>query len=174
MNLLAGVVALSTGNPVTIISAVLWSGLIWTLYTQLVRGSNKARIALSIFTIPVSMLLLSPEVRLYCFQRSSHQGDPSDQTKTSKAATSPHLAKPDSAGRVVGPVPASAQNLQHRMTNSDVLSLKGAGFGDEFIITKIKMSVPDYQLDTAALVELKKSGVSDAVMTAMMETGLAK
>ena len=37
MNLLAGVVALSTGNPVTIISAVLWSGLIWTLYTQLVR-----------------------------------------------------------------------------------------------------------------------------------------
>ena len=60
------------------------------------------------------------------------------------------------------------------MTNSDVLSLKGAGFGDEFIITKIKMLVPDYQLDTAALVELKKSGVSDAVMTAMMETGLAK
>jgi hypothetical protein len=61
------------------------------------------------------------------------------------------------------------------MTNNDVLSLKVAGFGDEFIITRIKISVPDYQLDTAALVELKKSGVSDAVMTAiMMETGLGK
>jgi len=60
------------------------------------------------------------------------------------------------------------------MRNNDVLSLKGAGFGDEFIITRIKMSVPDYQLDTPALAELKKSGVSDAVMTAMMETGLGR
>jgi hypothetical protein len=54
------------------------------------------------------------------------------------------------------------------MTNEDVLTLKGAGFGDDFIITKIKASPSSFSLDTPDLLKLKQAGLSEAVIGAMV------
>jgi antitoxin (DNA-binding transcriptional repressor) of toxin-antitoxin stability system len=71
-----------------------------------------------------------------------------------------------------GEKPAPHQTSAGRpMTNEDVLTLKGAGFGEEFIITKIKASTSGFSLDTPDLVKLKQAGLSDAVIGAMVQAG---
>jgi len=55
------------------------------------------------------------------------------------------------------------------MTNEDVLTLKKAGFGDDFIITKIKASASGFSLDTTDLVKLKQDGLSENVIGAMVQ-----
>ena len=54
------------------------------------------------------------------------------------------------------------------LTNADVLKLKGSGLGDELIVQKIKMSPGNYRLEVDELGQLKKAGLSDAVIGAMM------
>jgi hypothetical protein len=54
------------------------------------------------------------------------------------------------------------------LTNGDVLRLKQAGFSDELILAKIKTCAGEYQLGTDALMDLRKAGLSDAVLGAMM------
>jgi hypothetical protein len=56
-----------------------------------------------------------------------------------------------------------------KLTNSDIISLKQAGFGDDVVISKIKSSGADYKLEINDLVELKKAGISEAVISAMLE-----
>jgi hypothetical protein len=51
-----------------------------------------------------------------------------------------------------------------------VLKLKAAGLSDQFIIDKIKASPANYHLDVDDLVELKKAGIAEAVIAAMMQT----
>jgi hydrogenase maturation factor len=65
----------------------------------------------------------------------------------------------------------SAPATSGSMTNADVLKLKAAGFGDELIVAKIKSSKGEFKLDTDALLELKKAGISDAVLSAMIGAG---
>ncbi|MCU1326449.1 MAG: hypothetical protein JWN34_1819, partial [Bryobacterales bacterium] len=55
------------------------------------------------------------------------------------------------------------------MTNEDVLALKAAGFGDDFILTKVRTSQAGFVLDTLDLVKLKQAGVSEAVLGAMVQ-----
>jgi hypothetical protein len=55
-----------------------------------------------------------------------------------------------------------------RLTNADVLKLKAAGLGDELIVQRIKMSGGNYKLDPDDLSDLKKAGLSDAVISAKM------
>ena len=55
------------------------------------------------------------------------------------------------------------------MTNTDVLALKAAGFSDDLIVSKIKSSRCAFRLDTSDLIDLKKSGLSDRVIGAMMD-----
>ncbi|MBI3666628.1 MAG: hypothetical protein HY236_10475 [Acidobacteria bacterium] len=51
-------------------ATVVWSGLVWWLYAQLVRKKNWARLALVLLTFPAGLLLgLSREARLYCLQK---------------------------------------------------------------------------------------------------------
>jgi hypothetical protein len=57
------------------------------------------------------------------------------------------------------------------LTNADVLRLRQAGFGEPLIVEKIKTSQGNYQLGTDELMSLKKAGLSDAVLAAMMEAG---
>ena len=57
------------------------------------------------------------------------------------------------------------------LTNADIIKLKDAGFGEQLIIDKIKNSSGDYRLDTDDLLALKKAGISDTVMSAMMQAG---
>jgi hypothetical protein len=57
------------------------------------------------------------------------------------------------------------------MTNDDVVDLKAAGFSDEVIISKIKTSAPAFRVETNDLMRLKRQGVSQPVIAAMIERG---
>lgn len=54
------------------------------------------------------------------------------------------------------------------LTNADIVKLKGAGFGDDLIIDKISGTPAAFSLEFDDLVELRKAGISDAVIQAMM------
>jgi hypothetical protein len=62
-------------------------------------------------------------------------------------------------------VPAQAETL----SNADVVELSSIGLGDEAVIAKIKTSSNQFQLTTDDMIALKKSGVSGAVIAAMLE-----
>jgi hypothetical protein len=67
--------------------------------------------------------------------------------------------------------PATAgQEPLEVLTNEDVVKLTAAGLPDAAIINKIRGSACRFDLSTDALVALKKSGASDAVIEAMTET----
>ena len=55
------------------------------------------------------------------------------------------------------------------LTSDAVVSMVRAGLGDAIILDKIKTSQGQFDLSTPGLVRLKESGVSDAVIRAMME-----
>lgn len=63
------------------------------------------------------------------------------------------------------PGAASAETL----TNSGVLALQVAGFADDVIIAKARSSVTRFDTSVERLVELKRRGVSNAVLLAMIE-----
>jgi hypothetical protein len=65
---------------------------------------------------------------------------------------------PAAVEKIEKPAPRRA-NTGKPMTNEDVLTLKAAGFGEEFIITKIKASASSFNLDTPDLVKLKQAGL---------------
>lgn len=64
---------------------------------------------------------------------------------------------------------ARPANTEKPMTDEDVLTLKAAGFGDDLIVSKIKAATPGFNLDTPDLVTLKQTGLSDAVIGAMVQ-----
>ena len=67
---LLGVVALGAGDPERIVTALVWSAVVWWLYTEMVAKKNWARLWLVVLTFPLGLLLgLSDEVRLYCLQK---------------------------------------------------------------------------------------------------------
>lgn len=69
-NILAGLAALASRNVASLVMAVVWSCLVWWLYSQLVRKKNWARLALVVLTFLVGILLgISREARLYCLQK---------------------------------------------------------------------------------------------------------
>jgi len=57
------------------------------------------------------------------------------------------------------------------MTNEDVVALHAAGFGDDLIIAKIKSSPHEFKLEADELVHLKEAGVSEKVLTTMLDAG---
>jgi hypothetical protein len=54
------------------------------------------------------------------------------------------------------------------ITNADIVKLKEAGFGDDLIIDKINTTPAAFNLEFDDLVSLRKAGISDAVIQAMM------
>lgn len=69
LNLLGAIGALVEGNIISIILVFIWSIVIYSLYSRLVRRENWARIALMILTFPLGLILgLSREAKLYCMQ----------------------------------------------------------------------------------------------------------
>jgi hypothetical protein len=54
------------------------------------------------------------------------------------------------------------------MANVDVLALHQAGFGEEVILAKIAASTPMFSVDAPDLVALKKAGLSERVIAAML------
>jgi len=55
------------------------------------------------------------------------------------------------------------------ITNADIVALRVAGFSDELILAKIKSSRCAFRMETSDMIELKKVGLSDRVIGAMME-----
>ncbi len=55
------------------------------------------------------------------------------------------------------------------LTNADVVSMAQNNLGEELIVEKIRESKGAFDVSVGGLVNLKKSGVSDAIVAAMME-----
>src|SRR4051794_31712610 len=55
------------------------------------------------------------------------------------------------------------------LTNSEVISLTKAGLSQSLIIGKIRTTKSRFDLSTDGLISLKQAGVSDEILTAMME-----
>jgi len=70
---------------------------------------------------------------------------------------------------LVVPCGAVAQQSPEVLTNDKVISLAQASLGDSLIISKIKASGCNFDVSTAALLSLKKAGVSDPVIEAMIQ-----
>lgn len=69
-NILGGLALLVQGKIDRIAFALVWSLVVFWLYSRLVKKKNWARIALTILTFPLGLLVgLSREVRLYCLQK---------------------------------------------------------------------------------------------------------
>jgi hypothetical protein len=106
----------------------------------------------------------------------STAGQPADAGAPPPAPAAPVAAPPSQAApdpaAAAAPQAAPAPRASARpsgMTNTDVLALKAAGFSDDLIISKIKSSRCAFQLETGDLIDLKKSGLSDRVIGAMMD-----
>jgi hypothetical protein len=69
------------------------------------------------------------------------------------------------------PAPAApaASNGGPTLTNLDILNLRVAGFGDDVIIARITSATANFSLDPTSLVTLRKAGISDRVLTAMLQ-----
>lgn len=66
---------------------------------------------------------------------------------------------------LVAPVARGAEVL----TNDAILTMIKAGFGEELIIGKIRISQNEFDLSTQALLSLKNEGVGEAIIKAMVE-----
>src|SRR6185436_17286635 len=60
------------------------------------------------------------------------------------------------------------------MTNDEVISLTKAGLSQAIIIGKIRTGKSNFDLSTHSLIKLKQSGVSDDVVSAMLEAKSGK
>ena len=57
------------------------------------------------------------------------------------------------------------------LTNDSIVTMVKAGLGEELILGKIKISQGQYDVSTDGLVKLKKDGVSEKIIQAMMAAG---
>lgn len=68
------------------------------------------------------------------------------------------------------PAPTVKAPAEPDMTNVDVLRLARAGFSDTLLVARIRAAKkPVFDLSSAALLELKEAGVSEAVVAAMID-----
>ena len=62
---------------------------------------------------------------------------------------------------------------QETLSNQSIVEMTGSGLTSDLIITKIKSSKTAFDTSAAALQSLKKAGVADAVIMAMVQSGLS-
>jgi len=83
------------------------------------------------------------------------------------------IGPPPAAATATGgaaPAAASEAATTKPVTNEDVLKLVAGGLGDDVIITKIRRGPTAFTLDADSMLELRKAGVSEAVLRAMLES----
>jgi hypothetical protein len=66
---------------------------------------------------------------------------------------------------------AELRAVQPPLTNADLIFMAQNGLGDEVILNAVRGRGGRFQLDPAALVELKRHGVSDRVLAQIQQTG---
>ena len=64
----------------------------------------------------------------------------------------------------------SGLSAAEMLTNDTIVTMVKAGLGEELIISKIKISQGQYDLSTNGILKLKKDGVGDKIIQAMLET----
>jgi len=72
---------------------------------------------------------------------------------------------------VLGAIASTAQEAgpsRTALTNGDVETLADAGFSEEFIVERIGASRPEFDTTASAMAELKKHGVNENVIRAMV------
>lgn len=110
------------------------------------------------------------DLRARSIPGASPYGDSADTRNTNVEYGTPR-------GRVSVPVTSATGQaagtrkslLGSPMNNADVIKLKTAGLSDELIIGKIRASEANYRLEVDDLVELKKAGIPESVLAAMLE-----
>lgn len=60
------------------------------------------------------------------------------------------------------------------LTNDDVGRMVGAGIGADVVLQKIRTSQTDFRLDVDDLIQLRESGVPDAILSAMLDYPVAQ
>src|SRR5262245_7923624 len=60
-------------------------------------------------------------------------------------------------------------NAQNPFTNADIINLTKSGFSAEVIVAKIKQARGNFDTSAGGLQQLKKEGVSEAVIVAMID-----
>ena len=60
------------------------------------------------------------------------------------------------------------------LTNARVIQMTKIGLGDDIIIAKIKSGQPSFGVDDQNLMDLKKAGVSDKVVAAMLDSSVIR
>jgi hypothetical protein len=98
--------------------------------------------------------------------QKAHEMEIEKQILVPEAAV--NAQNPANVDSPTGPSPVKA------MIDDDVVALKNAGFGDDFVITRIKGSPAHFDVGTPDLVRLKQAGLSDAVIEAMVQASGAK
>ena len=68
---------------------------------------------------------------------------------------------------------AIAQEAQRAVTNEDIVNMAKSGVGEQTIILLIQKAAPKFVTSPDAVIELKKAGVSDAVLNAMLSASSA-
>ncbi len=68
-------------------------------------------------------------------------------------------------------LPAATSLAQEVLTNDSVIQMIKAGLPESVVISKIRSTATKFDLRTESLVSLKKNGVSDKVLEAMMAPG---
>ena len=94
---------------------------------------------------------------------------PAAQPPPPPSVTSPAPSTPAAPPETVSAEQPAPAPRASGMTNEDVLALRAAGFSDALIVAKINSSRCAFRLDTSDMIELKKAGLSDRVIGAMMD-----
>lgn len=83
-----------------------------------------------------------------------------------QALAMPPAARAQEAAKIIQP---SQENAARPLGNADVLALVRAAHAPDAIITKIKSSACNFETTPAALEQLKRDGVPDTVILAMLD-----
>jgi hypothetical protein len=87
------------------------------------------------------------------------------------AAASSSTLEPDSSAPLAAIPAQAAPPVARRHLWQDVIRLKRAGFTDESLLNKIRAEDVNYELTTAEILELRKAGISEAIVEAMLRSG---
>jgi hypothetical protein len=63
---------------------------------------------------------------------------------------------------------ALAQEAAHTLTNADIINVAKSGVGEQTIVLMIQKAVPKFDTSPEAVIELKKAGISDVVLNAIL------
>ena len=69
---------------------------------------------------------------------------------------------------------AYGQDANPLMTNADVVGMTKSGIGEQTIVLSIKQGATKFDTSAQALIELKKAGVGDQVLNAMLAASVLK